>query len=527
MWNTILFDLDGTITDSGEGIMKCVQYALKKGFDIEVPDYRELGCFVGPPLLEMFMDYANLNREEAAYAVELYRERYTETGLYENRVYDGIEELLIRLVNEHMTIALASSKPGVYCRRILEYFNLAQYFNVIVGSELDGRRTRKSEVIEEALRQTGMSDRREEVVMIGDRRYDIVGAKEAGLSSIGVTFGYGSRKELEEVWPDCICDSAEEVGNVLVGQAREQRWRTSPGLPPYMAYSGTRMEAADLRKTGSVLPGDGSVWKRIWRCIYPLLIDVVVSTALSSVCGIVISIISELTGSGLQGEDALIRHAVFITGVTDAVMLPIFLFLFRQDEQERRRSGGERFRIPVASAISAKGVLICVVSALALSASFELIVNLVAVKDTQYEVVARMIAAPNVLLQILAVGIIGPIMEEVLFRGLVYRRLRDYVGVFWAVILSAVVFGIAHGNLTQGLFAGLFGIVLALMYEHYGSLWAPCAGHIANNVFSIISTTYLVSLPGQFWLAFYLIGIVLSVVVIWKAFTQKKRINAF
>ena len=219
MWNTVLFDLDGTLTDSGEGITKSVQYALEKEFGMQVP-LSDLMCFVGPPLKEQFMSFAGVSEEEAVRAVERYRERYRPKGIYENYLYDGIKSMLRQLHEEHFTLALTSSKPTLFCRQILRMFNIDEYFTAVVGSDMDGRRTDKYELIEETIRQLGMEELRDEIVMVGDRNYDCIGAASAGIDCIGVTYGFGSRAELEAEWPACIVDSPIELRNVLIGQAR-------------------------------------------------------------------------------------------------------------------------------------------------------------------------------------------------------------------------------------------------------------------------------------------------------------------
>ena len=148
MSEIILFDLDGTLTDSAPGITRCVQYALRH-FGIDEPDLKKLECFVGPPLKEMFMEYAGFSESQAEEAVAKYRERYTEKGIFENAVYEGIPELLQLCRDRGRVLGVASSKPQVFVEQILEHFDLRQYFEVVVGAELDGTRTDKAEVIEE------------------------------------------------------------------------------------------------------------------------------------------------------------------------------------------------------------------------------------------------------------------------------------------------------------------------------------------------------------------------------------------
>ena len=182
MYQYILFDLDGTLTDPKIGITTCVQYALHK-MGIEEPDPDRLEPFIGPPLTDSFREFYGMNEEEAVRAVEYYRERFSTVGLFENEVYSGIPELLARLKKDGRKLAIASSKPTVYVKKILEYFSIYEYFDIIVGSELDGTRCRKEEVVEEALEQLSADDKfkKRDAVMIGDRKFDIEGAKALPL----------------------------------------------------------------------------------------------------------------------------------------------------------------------------------------------------------------------------------------------------------------------------------------------------------------------------------------------------------
>lgn len=210
MYKAILFDLDGTITESGEGITRSVQYALEKIGKPE-PDLEKLRVFVGPPLLEQFMKHADLDEETGKQAVAFYRERYNETGIYENRVYPGIPELLGELRRKGYLLAVASSKPEHYVKHILDYFHLTEYFHEIVGSEMNGNRTKKSQVIEEALMRMGLSGHRNQVLMVGDKEHDVFGAREAGIACVAVSYGYGSMEELQNAHPLRIVDSVQEL----------------------------------------------------------------------------------------------------------------------------------------------------------------------------------------------------------------------------------------------------------------------------------------------------------------------------
>lgn len=219
-----LFDLDGTLTDPREGITKSVQYALhEKG--IEEPDLEKLEDFIGPPLRDSFMTKYGMNREEAEEAVALYRKRFAPVGVYENRVFDGIPELLKALSEKGVKVAIASSKPTVFVHKILKHFKMDAYFDVVVGSELDGRRDSKEEVVEEALRQLGVSklsqpERKSTCAMIGDRRFDIQGAKAHGLTGIGVRFGFAGEGELEAEGADYIAETVADLREFLLNEEK-------------------------------------------------------------------------------------------------------------------------------------------------------------------------------------------------------------------------------------------------------------------------------------------------------------------
>lgn len=210
----ILFDLDGTIADPKEGITKSVAYALKK-FNIKVESLDELCKFIGPPLKDSFMEYYNFSEEKAEKAIEYYREYFSEIGIYENIIYNGIEGLFEELREKNKTLIVATSKPTVFSVKILEHFNLNRYFNFVSGSNIDGTRTKKGEVIQYALERNNIKDK-SEVIMIGDRKHDIYGAKEAGIECIGVLYGYGDYEELCNSGATKIAKNIEELKLLLM-----------------------------------------------------------------------------------------------------------------------------------------------------------------------------------------------------------------------------------------------------------------------------------------------------------------------
>lgn len=209
----MLFDLDGTLTNPQEGITNSVAYALEQ-YGIHVEDRSSLNKFIGPPLKDSFMEYYGFAEDRAEEAVWKYREYFNEDGIFENKVYPGIPQMLQRLNDQGKILIVATSKPTVYAKRILERFELSQYFADVQGSEMDGRRTKKEEVISYALEQNQITDNAQ-AVMIGDREHDIIGAKKCGLDSIGVLFGYGSREELEGCGAGQIVDTVQMLEDLL------------------------------------------------------------------------------------------------------------------------------------------------------------------------------------------------------------------------------------------------------------------------------------------------------------------------
>lgn len=190
----ILFDLDGTLTDPKEGITKSVQYSLKK-FNILIEDLDLLEKFIGPPLKDAFKEYYNFSEEQSLQAIEYFREYFKEKGMLQNKVYEHIEDLLTRLKELGLILIVATSKPTVFATQILSHFNLDIYFDFIIGSNLDGTRCKKGQIISYIIDNCNITNVTE-VVMVGDRKHDIIGAEENNVDSIGVTYGYGSKEEL-------------------------------------------------------------------------------------------------------------------------------------------------------------------------------------------------------------------------------------------------------------------------------------------------------------------------------------------
>jgi len=214
-WDVVLFDLDGTLTDSAQGVINGVLHACEQ-LAIEPPEAEIIHKFLGPPLSHSFREYAGIEASKITDAVRIYREYYDEVGKYENKVFDGIPELLTELVNQGKRLAVATSKVDYAAVSILEHFNLDHHFDVIAGADVSGElRGTKAGVIAHALEELRMCDGTS-VVMIGDREHDIHGAQAHELPSIGVTWGYGSRDELETASATVIVDSIDDLRDVLL-----------------------------------------------------------------------------------------------------------------------------------------------------------------------------------------------------------------------------------------------------------------------------------------------------------------------
>ena len=209
----VLFDLDGTLTDSQEGILNSIEYMLKH-FGIQTPNRDMLRPWLGPPLTDSLIKYCGFDMEHALEGVAKYREYFDRQGIFENRVYPGMEEFLDRMKGEGYLLMTATSKPETAARRVLDHFDLTKYFSFIGGATMDDSRVKKGEVIRYVLESNHLKER-SEVMMVGDRMHDIAGAKENGLESVGVLYGYGGRKELQDAGADYLAESVEDIARFL------------------------------------------------------------------------------------------------------------------------------------------------------------------------------------------------------------------------------------------------------------------------------------------------------------------------
>ena len=447
----LLFDLDGTLTDPKIGITTCVQYALKS-YGIEEPDLDKLEPFIGPPLKDSFMQFYGMDEKQAEAAIEKYRERFRDTGIFENKIYKGVPAMLRTLKAKGMSLAVASSKPTVFVKRILEHFHIEQYFDVVVGSELDGRLGTKTEVVQEALRQLFPDGqiRRDEVYMIGDRKFDVEGARNVRVESIGVAYGYGSMEELKEAKADYIVRSVPELEQFLL--------------------RGTEKNKADITPS-----------QRIWALVFPLLVFLIVRMLV--VNALALTVQSFAPGEPVSG-DMWLSH---LKGE------PVSAYLY--------------LAMVTWGAVLGLNLLFDLTGFTESSASFQ------SVAAGQY--------AGSVLLGLLCYGVISPIAEELLFRGIVYNYLKRFAAVKRAILFSALLFGLYHMNAVQAVYGFVIGCIMAYGYEYFGTFKIPVAIHIVANVTAYLLTCFAVSLPDAAAWAVCAVCLILAAAGAWKLHGRK------
>lgn len=535
MSQVILFDLDGTLTESGEGIMKSVQYALEK-LGIAEDNLESLKCFVGPPLLESFMTFRGLDEEQAQKAVAYYRERYTKVGIFENSLYPMIPDLLEVLRINDKILGVASSKPEVFVKQILKHFEIDQYFQVIVGSELDGSRSKKAEVIEEALARLHMQTERDKVLMVGDKEQDVAGARSCGLQCVGVTYGYGTREELEKAGAVYIADTVEDLG-ILASPNDEETTehvesvrksqrvkKDKKGLNRKQKSesrakdSGKRKEKKEAEQTMTEPAVNQESVRmhpllQVWRVIYPVLIHMGISFAVS--VGFSLYFVWKMT-QGNEYTDVVKQVAgssLYQLIFTSVLAGGIAFLLYRMD-QKKRKSGllGQGADFVWSPPVIWFSVIVLAIACSQMLNDLIVILHLNELFPSYTQLAEDTMEGQPIWLLILTVGILAPITEELIFRGLVFRRMKDGMCAGIAVVLSAVIFGLYHGNVVQFIYASLMGIVLAVVYQRTGTLWTAILAHMAANLWSLFGNEWWNGLWQKFPFGFVL-GIVIELLL--------------
>ena len=468
MYRYVLFDLDGTLTDPKEGICKSVQYALIAQH-IEEPDLDKLEPFIGPPLADSFREFYGMNEEQVKQAVAKFRERFETVGIYENELYPGMDRFLAGLQKKGVHLAVASSKPREFVEKVLTHFGIRRYFEVVAGSEKDGRKVEKTDVMREALGKLFSIPEEEvekglaaDVLMVGDRKFDVLGAKAFSIDSAAVSYGYAPDGELEEAGADYITDNLEELWTIITGER-------APGGGAY----GQRAEKVPaLQKS--------------LRILSPIVYDYV----LTLVVVLVLSWGFRLLTGGVRAEGTPLQNSLFadyseaISAIFQAVAslagIVLFSRMYRKEKYQpishvvKRRNDR---RLLKQSGFLA-GLSVCLALFLNMAISY---LNLSSVSDS-YEKAANIQYSLPLAAGLIVYGIIAPIEEELVFRGLVYGRMRKYFPAAAAIPVSALLFGAYHGNLVQLIYAFCMGCLLAWAFERYKDIKASVLVHAAANL---------------------------------------------
>lgn len=480
MFQYVLFDLDGTLTDPREGITKSVQFALAQQ-GISEPDLKKLEPFIGPPLKDSFMEFYGMTEEQAAQGVADYRKRFAPIGKFENEVYPGIPEMLGSLKRAGIRLAVASSKPETFVWDILKYFKLDGYFDVVTGSELDGTRSRKEEVVEEALYRLeldGQPVSRENCAMVGDRRFDIEGGRQFQLTTVGVTYGYAAKGELEAAGADYIVKNPVQLTKLLLGEkSRESAFlRTWNVLSPLIVYYVGFNLCYMLIAAGIQVSADQGSASQTWLYDNSVLVF------------------------------SLCRMCSMIAGM--AAVFP----MFRKETVDWKGS----VRLPVLTV----GIL-AVAMALGTNILFSLL-HITELSKSFADVAGQQFMVP-IWQGLLLFGVVSPLAEEIVFRGVIYNRLKKYFPVWIAILTSAVLFGGYHGNLVQGIYGFLLGTVIAWLYEVAGKFRIPVMFHAFANI-SVFLMTYDSDITAAIntWINFLIFAII-SISTLFFMGTRKKN----
>ncbi len=490
----LLFDLDGTLTDPKLGITTCVQYALDS-FGIKEPDLDKLEPFIGPPLKDSFMDFYNMDEATAEAAIAKYRERFSTVGMYENEVYPGIARMLRKCKLHGARLAVASSKTEVFVKKILEHFHLAKYFDVIVGSELDGRRTDKEEVVEEALNRLfgGNDIDYDNTVMIGDRKFDIIGARENKVVSVGVSYGYGSIEELKAAKPDYIARSVEELEDILLRGRRK------------------------IRENTDVSGHNQGFLVKLCYILGPLIVYEVCSE-IPGLYATLVVLKNSLSGNGFAVVNCilfLISFACifFLFGRTDLAQEKFAFKVRNANEYTGVGYAKEACEWRMGGKWKKKIIGYCLIVLLGVGAAvgFNFLFSLIGLTgaSSDFQEVAKRQMDVSLAVGLVLYGIISPLSEEMIFRGVVFNRLKRYFKAGLSVILSAVVFGLYHGNVVQAAYAFFAGCLFAWIYHKRGYFGEAVLLHGIMNITGFLLTYYnLFNTPVFGW-----VGCIVSFVV--------------
>ncbi len=480
MYKYILFDLDGTLTDPKEGICASVQYALEK-CGKEVPAIDELTPFIGPPLKDSFMEYCHMSEDEALKAIEYYRERFNDVGWSENVIYPGVPELLKEAKQKGVRLAIASSKPTVFVERILRHFKIYRYFDAVVGSELDGARSKKEEVVEEALRQLyegsdgDIAEKKSQTAMVGDRCFDIEGARAQEVDAIGVSYGYQEPGELAKAGADAIAATVEELKELLLGgedkEIREKRLKRM-----------VKDEQVKLMKVPD---------QPFFRALYMLSPFVIYFVILQLMWRLMMWLTTPLAEYTSGGETRTL--SVLISALVSGATSLIVWLIYRKREYMHFLPMCRNRDIPKKILyITVMGAALSAVLNVVLTGAAQLIVpHIMSEEKARAFFDAASYDRSTPLLEGLVLYVlISPLLEELIFRWLLKERIGRVFSQNMTIVLTAAFFGFYHGNILQGIYAFIMGLVMGHLVYKEEALIAPLLFHMSANAFIFISSYF-------------------------------------
>jgi len=476
MYRYVLFDLDGTLTDPKEGICKSVQFALEAQ-GIHEPNLDKLEPFIGPPLKDSFREFYQMNEEQCEEGVKTYRQRFSTIGLFENEIYPGMKNLLEELKKKNIHMAIASSKPEVFVEKILKHFEIDSYFEVITGCDINGKKVDKIDVMEEAIAKLlqmpieavknaieNPDSQRvlplDDILMVGDRKFDVLGAKHFHVDSIGVYYGYAPDGELEDAGATYITDDLEEIYCIITGEKF-----------PRKEYQMNSFK----RSVHMVLP-----------LVYSYAISIVVIFVLQWIVRILFA--GPLKNHALFLIDYSSQIAVCVDAFASLVCGIVGYSIYKKEKKQhiskiiKRRFNKELL----------KGSIFIVASGASLGLFFNLLLSYLQIinQSDSYQKVANLQYSIPIVLGLIIYGLVKPFEEEIIFRGLLYGRIRLFFPRSIAILVSALIFGASHGNKVQLIYAFVMGCVLAWIYDTFRSIKASFLFHSSANVLIYLISMY-------------------------------------
>jgi len=510
MYRYILFDLDGTLSDPKVGICTCVQYALKE-FGIDEPDIDKLEPFIGPPLRDSFKEFYGFSDEDAEKATAKYRERFSTVGKFENELYPGIPELLKDLKKKGKTVAIASSKPTVFVEDILTHFEIRDYFDVVVGSELDGSRDSKEAVLEYTLQQMFPEGNIEydEVVMIGDRKFDIEAAHTLGVGNIGVSYGYGSKEELEEAGADKIVNTVTGLRTTLLpimGQGTSFNQVTKQ-VNDTTSHDGEKKNI-DWQKD-SKSAGKES-FARMWGFLGPGLTYWIGGTAIYYVAVLLMVMVAD------YNPPTTVQFVIYSLAFVAA------LFFVRRDikscfgfgKKEDSSVNKEPVRL-LPDNISPQGIILAVgiivltvgfglfaikyselaaqISAEATAETAETVGETAELVSESAGAVSETVDKSNIpgWLQILLAGLLVPASQMLVFIGVCYQRAKKYMKGGMSIVLTAAMVGFtAQGSGNSLTIAIIAALACYASDMEKSQIWGIIVGTLAELALTAVTVVY-------------------------------------